>query len=161
MVTIATLAAPAFAATETVTPRVPVPLAGLTVTQPTPLVAVHPQAGRLVPTVTVPAPPAAAMFRAFADKESEHGAPAWVTVKLWPAIVKVAVRAAPVLAAIVTTTVPEPVPLVGPTVAQVAPLDAVQLQFARLHDTVTLLVPLVAAAETLLLDSAYVQAVET
>ena len=39
------------------------------------------------------------------------GAAAWVTVKVWPAMVIVPIRAAPVLAATVKLTDPVPVPL--------------------------------------------------
>lgn len=41
----------------------------------------------------------------------EAQAPAWSTVKGWPAIVIVPVRAAPALAATVKSTVPLPLPL--------------------------------------------------
>jgi hypothetical protein len=69
-------------------------------------------------------------------------------------MVSVAVRAAPVFAATVTVTEPEPVPLVGLTVAHVAVLDAVQPQVARFAVTDTLLVAPVAAADNALADSA-------
>jgi hypothetical protein len=62
-------------------------------------------------------------------------------------MVSVAVRAAPVFAATVTVTEPEPVPLAGLTVAQVELLAAVQPQVERLAVTVTLLVAPVAAAD--------------
>ena len=68
-------------------------------------------------------------------------------------MVTVAVRAAPVLAATVTLTVPDPVPLVGVTVAQLALLEAVQPQVARFAVTVTLLVAPAAAAESVVADS--------
>jgi hypothetical protein len=54
------------------------------------------------------------------------------------------VRAAPVLAATVTVTVPEPVPLVGLTVAHVELLAALHPQPVPFEDTVTLLVAPVA-----------------
>jgi hypothetical protein len=59
-----------------------------------------------------------------------HDPGAWVTVKLWPAIVTVAIRGAAVLlAAIVIVTVPLPVPL-DPALTRIhcAPLAALQTQ---------------------------------
>jgi hypothetical protein len=73
-----------------------------------------------------------------------HDSAVWLTVYVWPAIVRVAVRAAPVFAATVTVTVPEPVPLVGLTDAHVDVLSAVQPHEAPLAETVTVLVPPVA-----------------
>ena len=70
----------------------------------------------------------------------------------------VAVRAAPVLAATATVTVPDPVPLIGLTVAQAALLDAVQPQVERFAVTVTLPVAPVAAAESDVADSAKLHA---
>jgi hypothetical protein len=64
------------------------------------------------------------------------------------------VRAPPVFAATDTVTEPEPVPLVGLTVAQAALLDAVHPQVARFAVTVTPLVAPVAAADSALADSA-------
>ena len=62
-------------------------------------------------------------------------------------MVSVAVRAAPVLAAAAIVTVPDPLPLAGLTVNQVALLVAVQPQPAALAVTPTL--PLPPAAPTL------------
>jgi hypothetical protein len=74
-------------------------------------------------------------------------------VYVCPAIVSVAVRAAPVFAATVMVAVPEPVPLVGLTVAQVESLDAVQPQVERFAVTDTLLVAPAAAADNEPADS--------
>jgi hypothetical protein len=59
-----------------------------------------------------------------------QGAAAWVTVNVWPEIVRVPLRALVVLfAATDQVTVPAPVPLAGVNVSQaVALLDGVQLQ---------------------------------
>jgi hypothetical protein len=66
--------------------------------------------------------------------------------------VSTAVRAAPVFAATAMLMVPEPVPLVGPTVAQAALLVAVQPQELLVADTATLLIVPVAAADSALAD---------
>jgi hypothetical protein len=57
-VSVAVRAPPLLAATVTITARVPVPPVGLSVAQPALLVAVQPQLGRFVVTVTLPLPPA-------------------------------------------------------------------------------------------------------
>jgi NADH:ubiquinone oxidoreductase subunit K len=57
------------------------------------------------------------------------------------------------LAATVTVTVPDPVPLVGLTVAHAALLVAVQPQELLVADTLTLLVVVVAAAESAVADN--------
>ena len=79
---------------------------------------------------------------------------AWLAVYACPPIVTVAVRAAPVLAATVTVTVPDPVPLVGLTVTHAELLEAVQPQEVLLVDTVTVLVPPVAVGDHDVADSA-------
>ena len=56
-------------------------------------------------------------------------------------MVSVAVRTAPVLAAAVIVTVPEPLPLAGLTVSHVESLVAVQLQVEALAVTPTLPFP--------------------
>jgi hypothetical protein len=63
----------------------------LVVTQPTLLVALQPQPAPAV-TVTLPLPPAALKEALVADNAYVHGAPACVTVKSWPAIVRVPLR---------------------------------------------------------------------
>ncbi len=65
-----------------------------------------------------------------------------------------ATRAAPVFAATVIVTVPEPVPLAGLTVTQLAPRDAVQPHAERFAVTVTLPVAPAAAADSELADRA-------
>src|SRR5947208_17173073 len=64
-------------------------------------------------TVTVPVVAADdARFEESGEIEKEHGAPAWVTVKVLPAMVSVPVReVAAVLAPTLYVTVPLPVPL--------------------------------------------------
>jgi hypothetical protein len=74
-----------------------------------------------------------------------HDSAAWLTVYAWPAIVSVAVRAAPVFAAAVSVTVPDPDPLAGLTVTQAESLAAVHPQLESLAVTATPPVPPVAA----------------
>jgi hypothetical protein len=69
----------------------------------------------------------------------------------------VAVRALPVFAAAVTTTVPVPVPLAGATVAHAALLAAVQPHVVALAVTVTLDVPPVAVRLPAVADRPNVQ----
>jgi hypothetical protein len=71
-------------------------------------------------------------------------------------MVSVAVRAAPVFAATVTVTVPEPAPLAGLAVAQEESLVAVQPQAVLLADTVTLLVVPSAVADSSVDEIPYV-----
>jgi hypothetical protein len=101
----------------------------VTVTQLAPPVAVHPQPDVVV-TATVPVPPVPA--NVWFDGEMLNAQPAadCVTVKLWPATVRVAVRLdEPVFAAALKLTVPLPEPLdPAVTVTQPAPLVAVQAQ---------------------------------
>lgn len=145
------------AATEIVTEPVPVPLAGLTVTQFTPLAAVQPHEPRFAVTVTVLVAPLAGAESALADNAVEHGAAACVMVYGWSAIVRVAVLAAPVLADIVTRTVPVPVPAVGLTAAHDVWLDAIQPQLERLALTAMLAVETDESAEVEPLDNEKVQ----
>ena len=77
-------------------------------------------------------------------------AAACVTVTVWPAMVRVPERAAPVLAAALNATEPFPLPLAPEvTVSHAALLLAVQAQPVPL-DTVTVPVPPAAAIEALL-----------
>jgi len=101
----------------------------------------------LAVTATVPlAPIDAANVDDSGEMAETHDGAACVTVKLWPAIVRVPVRVAdPVLAATLYVTVPLPLPLApAPTVSHAALLVAVQLQPLA---AVTVTVP-VAADET-------------
>jgi hypothetical protein len=68
-----------FAAAVNVTIPAPLPLAGETVTQLAPLVAVHAHPARLV-RLTVPLPPDAATVCAFDPRLYTHAAVSWVTV---------------------------------------------------------------------------------
>jgi hypothetical protein len=84
-----------------------------------------------------------ARFDEVGEIENVQGAPAWLTVNVWPPIVIVPVRESPVLAATLYVTVPFPVPV--PPDAMVihgALVVATQLQLAL---AVTPTVPLVAA----------------
>jgi hypothetical protein len=137
MVSVAVRAAPALAATVMFTVPVPAPLAGLTVTQAAPLVAVHPQEAPLDDTVTALVPPEAAALNEVADSEEVHDSAACVTASVWPSTVSFAVLAAPELAATVIATVPEPDPIVGLTVNQGESLAAVQEQVDALAESPT------------------------
>jgi hypothetical protein len=78
-------------------------------------------------TLTVPVAAEELSASVVGETAKTHGA-GWVSVKVWPAMVTVAVRAlVPVFAAAVNVTEAGPVPLAVPTVTQVAPVDAVQL----------------------------------
>ncbi len=146
-VTVAVRAAPVFAATVTTTVAVPVPLAGATVAQTALLDAVQPHVDALAVTGTFNVPPVAATLPADADSVNVHGggAAACDTVYVCPPTITAAVRAVPVFAATVTTTVAVPVPLAGATVAQTALLDAVHPHVDALAVTGTFNVPPVAA----------------
>jgi hypothetical protein len=72
-----------------------------------------------------------------------HGAPGWVTVKVWPPIVMVPVRKAPVLALTLNVTDPLPVPLAPDVMVIQSALDVATQPHPAPAVTVT--VPLVAA----------------
>jgi len=72
-----------------------------------------------------------------------HGAPGWVTVKVWPPIVMVPVRRAPVLALTLNVTDPLPVPLAPDVMVIQSALDVATQPHPVPAVTVT--VPLVAA----------------
>jgi hypothetical protein len=146
-VTVAVRAAPVLAAAVTVTVPEPVPLAGDTVAHVALLEAVQPHDVPFVVTVTLAVPPVAATDPVDEERLKLHVTAGWLTVYVCPPAVTVAVRAAPVLAAAVTVTVPEPVPLAGDTVAHVALLEAVQPHDVPFVVTVTLAVPPVAATD--------------
>jgi hypothetical protein len=106
----------------------PLPLAVPTPSQVALLDAVQPQPALDV-SVNVPLPAALVKLWVAGDSAYAHGAAAWLTVKVCPPTVTVAVRAeVVVLAATVKPTLAEPLPLAVPTVTQVALLDAVQPQ---------------------------------
>ena len=77
------------------------------------LTAVHAQPAVVVTVTVVPGPPARRSTDSAARSRTHRhgGAAACVTVNVWPAIVSVPVRSAPVFAAIVKSTDPLPVPL--------------------------------------------------
>src|SRR5205823_3158436 len=85
--------------------------------------------------------------------------PAWLTVKIWPAMVRVPVRAEElVLLSIVNVAVPLPVPELV-VCNQVAPLVAVQEQLVPEAVTVTLLLAAAAPVERLVDDKVKLQGV--
>ncbi len=126
--------------------RVPLPLAGESVTHEAPLAAVQLQP-LVVVTRTVVDPPAAAAESAAALRLYSHGAAACVTVTVCPATVSVPVRAVVAVFALrMKVTAPDPDPEEGDTVIHETPLAAVQL-----HPPVVVMltVPLPPAAATL------------
>ena len=113
-----------------------------------------------VVTVMLPVAPPAAALMVNGETANVHDAPASVTTKLFPAIVRVALRdCVLVLAAAVNPTLPEPLPLAPLViVTQDAPLVAVQLH-PLLVVTVTVLLPPVAVKERLVGEIVYAQGV--
>ena len=119
MVIVPVRAAPVFAATVKLTDPGPVPLAPavIVIHDGALLTAVHAHVPPAVTAIVVPAPPAAAIDSLVGAivlvqlGGGGGGAAAWLTVKVWPAMVIVPVRAAPVFAATVKLTDPGPVPL--------------------------------------------------
>jgi hypothetical protein len=71
--------------------------------------AVHAQPAPAV-TVTEPLPPATTTVTVVGATVNVHGTASWLTVNVWPAIVSVPVRDAPVFAPTVKPTGPLPVP---------------------------------------------------
>ena len=132
------------AATSNVTEPLPDPVAPLVnVIHTLLLTAVHGQPAAVV-TVLLPLLSAAVNDWLVGDTAGEHVLPAWVTVKVAPAMVSVPVRPDAVLAATLNDTDPLPDP-VAPLVRviQDALLDAVQAQPVA---AVTVLLPVPAAA---------------
>ena len=117
---------PVFAAT--LNPTVPFPdplLPEVIVSQPALLAAVQAHPAVVDTAIEVPAPPAALNDCATGSIEYEQLA-AWFSVKVWPAIVSVPVRALPEFDATLKVTVPLPVPLLPDViVSQPALLAAV------------------------------------
>ena len=136
-----------FAAIENATVPLPLPLApDVMVSQASLLVAVQLQPAAVV-TLLLLELAAAPGVSVVGDTVNVHGggAPAWVTVTVWPAMVSVPVRGdVPVFAAIENATAPLPLPLAPEViVSQEALLVAVQLQPAAV---VTVLLLELAAA---------------
>jgi len=134
-----------FAATLNDTVPGPVPLApAVAVSHPALLVVVQAHPAGAV-TVSEPVPAAAVNDWLAAEMVKVHGAPACVTVTVWPATVRVAVRAVcPVFAVAANVRVPVPVALPpAVTVNQLALLEEVQ---AHPDGAVTVIVPPPAAA---------------
>jgi hypothetical protein len=148
MVSVPVREAPMFATTLNPAVPLPVPVApDVTRSHGTLLLAVHAHA-LVVVTVTVPVPPVAGTFWLVGLIEYVHGATnaAWLTVNVWPAMVAVPVRAAPVLAATLISTEPFPVPdAPDVTVIHGTPLAAVHAHAAVV---VTATVAVFAAALT-------------
>jgi hypothetical protein len=108
-------AAPAFAATVSVTVPLPVPppLVGeVTAIHATPAVAVHAQEDGVAVIATETAPPSAATDWLLGASENAQlgGAAAWVTVTVWPAMVNEPTRSVPELASTAKATCPLPDP---------------------------------------------------
>jgi len=138
---------PVLAPTLYVTVPLPVPLApAVTLSQPALVVAVqtHPA---LAVTVTVPVVATEVVrFDDTGEIENEHGAPAWLTVNVCPAMVTVPVRdPVPVFAATLYDTVPLPLPLAPAVIV----IHAALLVDVHAHPApaVTVTVPLTAADE--------------
>jgi hypothetical protein len=131
MVTVPERIDPLFAAAETVTVPDPLPEVPLvTVRKLVLLAAVQLQPEPCVfVTVKVVVLPLAPTLVLIGDTLNTHAGAAWLTVTLFPAIVTVPEREAPMLAAADTVTVPDPVPeLPLVTVRKLVLLAAVQLQ---------------------------------
>jgi hypothetical protein len=117
-----------FAAALKPTVPFPLPVAGVVNVSQSALLdaAVHAQPGVVV-IVTEPVPPGSANDWLVGAIEKLHGAGggSCVTVMVWPAIVSVPLRLAPVeFAAAVKLTLPPPVPLVGPVIVIQLAFDA-------------------------------------
>jgi hypothetical protein len=117
MVSVPDLAAPVFAATVNATVPLPVPEAPLLrASHATLAVAVHAHVAADAVSATEPEPPTSATVCEVGAIEKVHGGggggggAACATVNVWPPIVSVPLRTAPVLAAAVNATAPFPVP---------------------------------------------------
>jgi hypothetical protein len=112
-------------------------------------------------TAKVALPPTYATSEDVGDTVYVQGTPAWLTVRVWPAIVIVPVRVAlDELAAMVKATVPSPLPLAPPVIViQLAVFAAVHAQPAGAV-TAKVLDPAPAPTERLAGDTLYVQGVE-
>lgn len=111
IVTVALRSAPEFGATLKAMVPLPLPVAGeVIVIHGASAVAVQLHPGSEAVIDTVPLPPAAVKAWLVGEIENVHGAAAWLTVNVCPAIVTVPLRAAPVVAATLSPTVPAPVP---------------------------------------------------
>ena len=125
-----------FAAIDSATAPLPVPLAPLLIiTHPALLAAVHPHVDADAVTATDALPPPAATLWLDGEIENVHGggggggAPACVTVTPTPAMVSEPLRSPPLFAAAVNAVDPAPVPDAPPVmVIHGAPLDAVHVQ---------------------------------
>jgi hypothetical protein len=124
----------------------PVPLAPLvSVSHGALLDAVHAQPTAVVTVIGDPAPPLAGRVALPGAIEKLHGgggAADCVTVNVWPPIVSVPVRCAPVLAAAAYVTVPPPVPPAPPvTVSHDALLAAVHAHAAAVVTAIAVPAP--------------------
>jgi hypothetical protein len=149
IVAVPVLASPGFAANDSATLPLPVP--------PPEAIAIHSGAfdadvhehvGADAVTVTVALPasgPMLALVGAMLKVHGGGGAAAWSTVKVLPATVTVPLRAPPVLAAMLTVTLPLPTPLAPLAIVSHGAFDvAVHEQFA-----VTVIVAVAASGPTL------------
>ena len=137
-------AGPGFAATPTLTVPLPIPPPLTIVSHGAFDVAVHAQFAVTLIVVVFASAPSATDAGAIAKLHVGAGA-AWLTVKVWPAIVTVPLRAASALPAAATVTVALPVPLAAPAIVSHGAL-AVALQAHDGADAViaTLAVPALA-----------------
>ena len=128
MVSVPERAAPVLAADVKLTVPLPVPDApAVTVSQGTFAIAVHVQVPADAVTPTDPEPPVSATFWLVGAIVMVHGGGGGGvcdTVKVWPPIVSVPLRAVPVLAATVNATVPLPVPDEPPVIVNHGTLAA-------------------------------------
>lgn len=151
IVSVPVRAAPPFAAALKETLPFPLPDAGPVIEIQSALldVAVHAQPAPAVIEAD-PGPPEASTFNEFGAMPNEQAA-AWLTVKVWPAIVSVPVRAAPPFAATLKATDPFPLPDVPLVIVSQSELfvDAAQVQ-PLAAEIVTVPVPPFAATAELL-----------
>lgn len=141
MVSVPVRALPVFAAAVNATIPLPFPLApDVIVSHVSDDVAVHAQPVAIV-TFVEPLPPADVIEVLVGLIDDAHD-PAWMTVKVWPAMVAVPVRDGPVLAdaLIVTEPLPEPVPTPA-TASQATLLAAVHEHAGSETWTATVVVP--------------------
>ena len=113
------------------------------------VLAVHGQVPAVMVMAALAVPPAALAAALVEGSDAEQPA-AWFTVKVWPAMVMVPLRAAPVLADTEKFTVPEPVPLAVTPLIHGVVVEAVHGHAA--FDMVTLAEEDPAVAATLVLE---------
>jgi hypothetical protein len=150
MVSVPVRSEPVFGATVNPTVPLPVPDAAVVIVSHASFaVAVQLHDDAEAVTATDPEPPVSSTRCPVGEIEKVHGGGGadWDTVNVWPPMVSVPVRAAPVFAAMVNVTVPFPVPDAPPvTVSQAALAVAVQVHVLADAVTATEPAPPVSAA---------------